>query len=264
MDSLSNVSLARSEEPSLRAPSLVSNASGSSASKDPSGQDVLPGKRCTKCASVRLLHEFHLRACSPDGHHPVCKRCREVYAHAWNQNKSSFGAQDVRLGLASGVDHKAHARLHKMVRCGFVVRPKTCQRCGIYGVRILAHHEDYTRAHDVVWLCDTCHRWIHVLRVAPMRNEWEMPLSVEPGLEAYRNFRHRSDAAHKDEAPNYSRLYAALDSLSHREREIIRLRFDEGYILEEIGRRFNITRERVRQIEHRVLHKLSQMILESV
>lgn len=53
---------------------------------------------------------------------------------------------------------------------------------------------------------------------------------------------------------------AALNTLSPKEKEILRLRFgigDEGeHTLEEIGRRFAVTRERIRQIEVKALQKL--------
>lgn len=51
-----------------------------------------------------------------------------------------------------------------------------------------------------------------------------------------------------------------LSTLTQREQKILRLRFglDDGRdrTLEEIGREFNVTRERIRQIEERVLRKL--------
>ena len=51
-----------------------------------------------------------------------------------------------------------------------------------------------------------------------------------------------------------------LKTLTYREREIIRLRYGLGdgytYTLEEVGRIFKVTRERVRQIEARALGKL--------
>lgn len=52
----------------------------------------------------------------------------------------------------------------------------------------------------------------------------------------------------------------ALNSLTLRERQVIELRFglvdDRDYTLEEVGRRLNVTRERVRQIEERAIRKL--------
>ena len=55
-------------------------------------------------------------------------------------------------------------------------------------------------------------------------------------------------------------VFAALEHLDERERQVIVLRygFDRGEprTLEEVGERFNLTRERIRQIEGRALGKL--------
>jgi RNA polymerase primary sigma factor len=51
-----------------------------------------------------------------------------------------------------------------------------------------------------------------------------------------------------------------LDSLTDRERKVLSLRFGlvDGYsrTLEEVGRQFNVTRERIRQIEAKALRKM--------
>jgi RNA polymerase primary sigma factor len=51
-----------------------------------------------------------------------------------------------------------------------------------------------------------------------------------------------------------------LDTLPPREARILRLRFglENGhmYTLEEVGQKFGLTRERIRQIETRALHRL--------
>ena len=56
------------------------------------------------------------------------------------------------------------------------------------------------------------------------------------------------------------KINEVLNSLSYREREIIKLRYGitDGYTytLEEVGRRFKVTRERVRQIEAKAVRKL--------
>ena len=55
-------------------------------------------------------------------------------------------------------------------------------------------------------------------------------------------------------------LGAALESLTDRERQVVRLRFglEDGRArtLEEVGKEFNVTRERIRQIEAKALRKL--------
>jgi RNA polymerase primary sigma factor len=55
----------------------------------------------------------------------------------------------------------------------------------------------------------------------------------------------------------------ALDALPPREREVIEMRFGltgaRPYTLEEVGRAFNVTRERIRQIENHTLKKLESL-----
>jgi len=62
------------------------------------------------------------------------------------------------------------------------------------------------------------------------------------------------------EALTTEALREALENLSYRERRVIELRYGLGdqhpRTLDEVGRTFNVTRERIRQIEHRSLKKL--------
>jgi len=55
-------------------------------------------------------------------------------------------------------------------------------------------------------------------------------------------------------------LRDALENLSYRERRVLELRYGLGTeqpcTLDEVGRTFNVTRERIRQIEHQALKKL--------
>lgn len=64
------------------------------------------------------------------------------------------------------------------------------------------------------------------------------------------------------------RLHQALTLLTDREEEIVRMRFgiggDTTYTLDEIGRKFNLTRERIRQIEKRALEKLAAADIEDI
>ncbi len=58
-------------------------------------------------------------------------------------------------------------------------------------------------------------------------------------------------------------LAAALAELSERERRIVQLRrlTEEGATLEELGRKLGVSKERVRQLEHRALTKLRRSLV---
>jgi len=77
-------------------------------------------------------------------------------------------------------------------------------------------------------------------------------------------------ADHRDDDPLYDthqqalkgRIEEAMQGLNYREREILRLRYGltdgYAYTLEEVGKIFSVTRERVRQIETKAVRKLQQ------
>ena len=60
------------------------------------------------------------------------------------------------------------------------------------------------------------------------------------------------------------KLDQVLNTLTYREREIIKLRYGLGdgytYTLEEVGKIFRVTRERVRQIEAKAVRKLQHPV----
>ena len=60
-----------------------------------------------------------------------------------------------------------------------------------------------------------------------------------------------------------AQLENALSSLPDRERKVIELRFglngEQPCTLEEVGRAFGVTRERIRQIENNTLKKLEML-----
>ncbi|HUT57084.1 MAG TPA: sigma-70 family RNA polymerase sigma factor, partial [Phycisphaerae bacterium] len=77
---------------------------------------------------------------------------------------------------------------------------------------------------------------------------------------------------HRDDDPLYDvnqellkdRLADVMQALNHREREILRLRYGltdgYAYTLEEVGKIFNVTRERVRQVEAKAIRKLQHPV----
>ncbi len=105
-----------------------------------------------------------------------------------------------------------------------------------------------------------------VLRMAQQPVSLEKPVGEEDDS-ALADFIEDSSAESPfeiaSEAVRKENIYRVLASLPAREREVIELRFgltgERSRTLEEVGRAFNITRERVRQIENRTLKKLQTL-----
>ena len=105
-----------------------------------------------------------------------------------------------------------------------------------------------------------------ILRVAQMPVSLEKPVGDEDESElgdfvADESVEEPFDAA----TENLQRedIQRALDALPERERQVIELRYGlrghEPLTLEEVGRAFGVTRERIRQIENNTLRKLKQL-----
>lgn len=108
-----------------------------------------------------------------------------------------------------------------------------------------------------------------VERVAEIQKIAQDPVSLETPI-GEEDDSHLGDFIQDDNVPVPAEAAAAtllkeqlgevLDTLTDREQKVLRLRFGmddgRGRTLEEVGREFEVTRERIRQIEAKALRKL--------
>jgi RNA polymerase primary sigma factor len=106
-------------------------------------------------------------------------------------------------------------------------------------------------------------RVTEIMRVAPEPLSLEMPVGEEDDSHLA-DFLQDLESLSPSEATNKAilreKIEEALDLLTTRERDVLKMRFglDDGYphTLEEVGKHFRVTRERIRQIEAKALKKL--------
>lgn len=109
----------------------------------------------------------------------------------------------------------------------------------------------------------TAERVREILKISQEPVSLETPIGEEEDSQLG-DFIEDADAVAPPDAANETmlaeHLHRVLDSLSERERKVIELRFGlaDGHprTLEEVGREFGVTRERIRQIESKTLCKL--------
>ena len=56
---------------------------------------------------------------------------------------------------------KAYSIVNEAVRTGKLINPRRCSICNVEKEDVEAHHEDYSKPLDVIWLCTACHSKIH-------------------------------------------------------------------------------------------------------
>jgi len=122
-------------------------------------------------------------------------------------------------------------------------------------------------AHEIAAELEVSEREVRdILRMAQQPVSLEKPVGEEDESELGDFVEDESTVSPFDSASTALRnenVRAALDALPEREREVIEMRFGlrgtRPFTLEEVGRAFNVTRERIRQIENHTLKKLESL-----
>lgn len=134
-------------------------------------------KRCFKCLCEKPLDAFYKHAAMGDGRLGKCKECtkidvnknRQENLERYRQYDRMRASQPHRMKLATEQHKKwkkehpqwrlAHTKVAYAVKTGRLKK----QPCWVCGEKAVAHHPDYDRPLDVVWLCQPHHKQAHAL-----------------------------------------------------------------------------------------------------
>lgn len=148
-------------------------------------------KICFKCGEEKPIEMFYKHAMMADGHLNKCKECTKRDVRENRKDKVDyyreydawrFQARDEererrdryartergKAALKKATDkfksvnpdaRAAHVLLGNAVRRGEIKKPECCPQCGQFkpSRQIHAHHEDYSKPLEVVWMCAMCH-----------------------------------------------------------------------------------------------------------
>lgn len=187
---------------------------------------------------------------------------------------STEGAYFLRDSRMEDVKHKRinyNAEIKKAIQEGKLVKPEQCSQCNRRNIRINAHHEDYTKPLDVIWLCCRCHVLLHhnipfndfdfeIERIMIKGVYYYIPrLKQEPcqlcGLLTEGNI-----VDNHEYFRNYCEWDELLKILTQREQEVIKLRYGlnggGGHTYREVGRILGVSFSCVHSIETNAIQKL--------
>ena len=133
-------------------------------------------KICFKCKKEKPLKEFYKHSQMADGHLNKCKECAKLDANKHRSNNlekvraydRERGKLAHRIALRTEVNkawraedlrrQRAHNKVRQAIHNGKITW-MPCVRCG--NEKSLAHHDDYDKPLDVMWLCQPCHKQRH-------------------------------------------------------------------------------------------------------
>ena len=123
-------------------------------------------KQCPRCQKIKSIDNFGINVTMPDGYSYWCKKCKcdsqKNYRHRMVAKAFAANELSARQKYRRSNRHKAHANLlvHRALESGKINKPDYCAKCFKKGV-VEAHHTDYSKPLDVVWLCVCCHKRAH-------------------------------------------------------------------------------------------------------
>ena len=115
------------------------------------------GCRCEPCRDARYAY---MQDYSERNRERIRERDRAYY----ERTREERLAYQQRWRAENREKKNAQSKLRRAVKSGRIVRPSTCEHCGVTG-QIDAHHHDYAQPFLVSWLCEKCHRLVHVGRL---------------------------------------------------------------------------------------------------
>jgi len=132
---------------------------------NPEQQPIQFVKICSACYETKPSTDFYKSAINKDGLCGQCKVChnKKVNENRGNKKLLSFKqiAPNKKFWLQENkLKQKAHQDVNYAIQKGKLVR-QPCERCGTTK-NVVAHHEDYSKPLDVVWLCQHHHKERHL------------------------------------------------------------------------------------------------------
>jgi hypothetical protein len=130
-------------------------------------------KYCGTCKTYKYESEFGARKASIDGFAHKCKICQKEYDKARlrdpkrmkarleyqkTKGKDKHNAATRKWVANNTIKRAAHILVGNAIRDGMLVK-KNCEKCN--SEKSNAHHDDYAKPLDVIWLCDDHHKIWH-------------------------------------------------------------------------------------------------------
>ena len=115
-------------------------------------------KQCSICKEHKPLDLFYKDKYTVSGFDHRCKECAKARVKK-ERNPESNRQRASTYRKINPQKVQARNKIHYHVKVGNIIRPNACETCGAE-CKPHAHHCDYSKPFDVMWLCKPCHfKW---------------------------------------------------------------------------------------------------------
>ena len=116
-------------------------------------------KNTTNLLCKTHYHKYKNRVNPKTGYSAMQKY--ELKNNKTKKRKRQFAEIAKRMYQKYPEKWRARSKVSYAVRTGKIIKPKKCESCLKENLKLQAHHEDYTKPLDVMWLCVGCHNNHH-------------------------------------------------------------------------------------------------------
>ena len=132
-------------------------------------------KYCPKCKNQKSNGEFYNSPKRSDGLRAYCKKCSRIIniensEYCKNRfrerykNESGFKEKILTNIKFNKEKNRARDAVKKAIASGKIIR-MPCNICSSIS-RTEAHHKDYSKKLEIVWLCSAHHKAVHIGEIA--------------------------------------------------------------------------------------------------
>lgn len=94
-----------------------------------------------------------------------CRECKRKQLFLYRQTER--GKETTKLAVKKSINkfkekQNSRRRLNYFLKMGKIVKDSTCSDC-LLPKKLAAHHPDYSKPFEVIWLCRGCHADLHRL-----------------------------------------------------------------------------------------------------
>lgn len=117
-------------------------------------------RKCIVCHEWKPEDEFSTNG----GKRNKCLECTNKIQRQYRKKRIENGYHEImkERDLERRVEYKkeidARSKLRDAVKAGKIIRPTQCSICDCANKSIHAHHENYDKPLNVIWVCSTCHK----------------------------------------------------------------------------------------------------------
>ena len=115
-------------------------------------------KKCSHCHEIKSFDFFHSDKTSPTGYSSYCKPCKKEKDKLIQKSRTYNKDSKEQWRKTFPERKNAHSKVFRALKSGKIFK----QPCFVCGSAAEAHHPDYSRPLDVVWLCPPHHCQAHL------------------------------------------------------------------------------------------------------